>query len=70
VAPGSGADGTNDGVVDVGDYLMWIKWMSHFGPGGGSWTPPADDHASVPEPNVLMLTIFAAMGLWFVRRTR
>jgi len=62
VLPGSGADGNGDGIVDVGDWLVWRKAMS---PPAGS--PAASDHAT-PEPASAVTTILVAAVLCLARR--
>jgi prepilin-type N-terminal cleavage/methylation domain-containing protein len=50
VANGTGADGNGDGIVDAADYVLWRKFFSATGNGGGST-------ATVPEPASCLVAI-------------
>jgi autotransporter-associated beta strand protein len=53
VPPGTGADGTGNGIVDAGDYLIWRKRLAAAsGAGGGT--------SATPEPGALVLLLIAA----------
>jgi hypothetical protein len=56
VLPGTGADGTGDGVVDMSDYILWRKRMPTAGSGGSG-----GNTASTPEPSSLIF-MFVAVG--------
>ncbi|HEX5472071.1 MAG TPA: hypothetical protein VFW73_09300, partial [Lacipirellulaceae bacterium] len=53
-------EGDNPGTVDSGDYTYW---RAHFGESSGSF--PSGGFVAVPEPSVLLLGLFASLGLAF-----
>ena len=74
-------DYNNNGIVDAADYVAWRKapgtiytpddfntWRAHFGQTAGSGAG-ASANAAVPEPDTLVLMMFAAAG-WCFRRRR
>jgi hypothetical protein len=71
VPPGTSADGNSNGIIDLGDYVVWRKQTAS---GGGGSTSGAPAHASeatsgVPEPSsLLLLSAAAAIGLLGLRR--
>jgi uncharacterized lipoprotein YddW (UPF0748 family) len=62
VHPGSGADGNNDGIVDAGDYIVWMKHYSALLAGSGNGAGNSKEN-SVPEPHVALLVVVAAIAL-------
>lgn len=60
VIPFSGADGDGDGMIDNDDYDVW---KAHFGQVAGSGSAAAQS-AVVPEPDAILLTVGAIVGLW------
>ena len=63
VTPGSGADGSGDGVVNAADYVFWRKIMG--GSGSGSLVASA-----VPEPTTVALCCLGVGALTMTRRRR
>ena len=61
VAPGNGADGNANGVVDTADYVLWRKAAA-----SGSGTLAG---ASIPEPTALLLLLGGVFAACAVRRT-
>jgi len=59
VAPGNGADGNGDGVVDAADYVVWRRAAA----GGGGGSEP------VPEPASALMVACGAM-LYLAARVR
>lgn len=62
VTPGTGADGSGNGVIDAADYVIWRDHLS-AGAGTGSL-------AAVPEPSGLALLVAASVLLGYRRRFR
>jgi sugar lactone lactonase YvrE len=54
VAPGNGADGNGDGVVDAADFIVWRKFFDS-GPGAGGG-------GSVPEPATASMVLIALLA--------
>jgi hypothetical protein len=54
VAPGNGADGNGDGVVDLADFIVWRKFAA-----GGSG---ANESGGVPEPTALVCVVAAVLA--------
>jgi autotransporter-associated beta strand protein len=67
VIPGAGADGSGDGIVDTGDYLVWRKAMSQPAPPSPSTAPL---RSATPEPGGLTMIIAAGVACLSRRRTR
>jgi hypothetical protein len=74
-------DFNHDGAVDAADYVAWRKnggtpqgyntWRAHFGEttGSGAALPSAEPlSVAVPEPNAMILMIFAAVGWCLCQR--
>jgi sugar lactone lactonase YvrE len=61
VAPGNGADGNANGVVDTADYVLWRKAAA-----SGSGTLAG---ATIPEPTTLLLLLGGLFAASAVRRT-
>jgi sugar lactone lactonase YvrE len=53
VAPGNGADGNGDGIVDAADYTIW---RDHFAPAAGGGAASA-----VPEPATVALLVLGSV---------
>ena len=51
VTPGDGADGDNSGVIDTGDYTVWVN----------NYGSPAPS-SSIPEPMAVVLAAIAMVG--------
>jgi hypothetical protein len=56
VSPGTGADGSRDGLVDGRDFLIWQRQL-------GSGGPATANAAAVPEPNTISCILTGAMAI-------
>jgi hypothetical protein len=64
VAPGNGADGNGDGIVNAADYIVWRKALSS---GSGSASPSS---LSAPEPSTSALLLGCGGALAALRSRR
>jgi hypothetical protein len=60
VVRGSFADGDADGMINDGDYLVWVENFGDTQAGGG---------AAVPEPTAVLLALCGMASLMVHRRT-
>jgi hypothetical protein len=53
------ADGNHDGVVDMGDYIIWRKAFQSIAGSGSGLTSP-----TIPEPNTCAMAVVGLITLF------